>query len=122
MRASNTHPLLSAWEALCGKFDIMATPIAPLGMKVLVHDTPENRGTWQVHGSPGFYIGRAFYHYRCHNVWMKETRALRVSNCLAWFPTLVKMPGSSHIYCRSHRCEKLTTDNSQRPSYFSTWH
>ena len=97
MRASNTHPLLSAWEALCGKFDIMATPIAPLGMKVLVHDNPENRGTWQVHGSPGFYIGRALYHYRCHNVWMKETRALRVSNCLAWFPTLVKMPGSSHI-------------------------
>ena len=97
MRASKTHPLLSAWEALCGKFDIMATPIAPLGTKVLVHDTPENRGTWQVHGSSGFYIGRALLHYRCHNVWMTDTRALRVSNCLAWFPTLVKMPGSSHI-------------------------
>ncbi len=97
MRASKTHPLLSAWEALCGKFDVMATPIAPLGMKVLVHNTPENRGSWEVHGSPGFYIGRALYHYRCHNVWMKDTRAIRVSNCLAWFPTLVKMPGSSHI-------------------------
>jgi hypothetical protein len=97
MRTSRVHPLLSAWEALCGKFDIMATPIAPLGMKVMVHDTPEKRGTWQVHGSLGFYIGRALLHYRCHNVWMKETRATRISNCLAWFPNIVKMPGSSPV-------------------------
>jgi hypothetical protein len=97
MRASRIHPLLSAWEALCGKFDVMATPIAPLGMKVMVHDTPEQRGTWQVHGSVGFYIGRALLHYRCHNVWMKETRATRISNCLAWFPKTVKMPGSSQV-------------------------
>ncbi len=97
MRTSRVHPLLSAWEALCGKFDIMATPIAPLGMKVMVHDTPENRGTWQVHGSVGFYIGRALLHYRCHSVWMKESRATRISNCLAWFPKLVKMPGSSQL-------------------------
>jgi hypothetical protein len=97
LRESRVHPLLSAWEALCGKFDVMATPIAPLGMKVMVHDTPEKRGTWQVHGSMGFYIGRALLHYRCHNVWMTESRATRISNCLAWFPTLVKMPGSSPI-------------------------
>jgi hypothetical protein len=44
MRVSPVHPSLSAWEALCGPFDILATPIAPLGMKVLVHDTPKNRG------------------------------------------------------------------------------
>ena len=28
MRMSPVHPSLSAWEALCGKFDILATPIA----------------------------------------------------------------------------------------------
>ena len=69
MRMSPIHHSLSAWEALCGKFDILATPIAPLGMKVLVHYTPENRGTWQVHGKLGFYIGRALLHYRCHKVY-----------------------------------------------------
>ena len=97
MRSSRVHPLLSAWEALCGKFDVMATPIAPLGMKVLVHDTPEKRGTWQVHGSAGFYIGRALHHYRCHTIWMIESRATRISDCVAWFPTLIKMPGSSPV-------------------------
>ena len=29
MRGSPVHPLLSAWEALCGRFDVLATPIAP---------------------------------------------------------------------------------------------
>ena len=97
MRSSPVHPSLSAWEALCGKFDVLATPIAPLGMKVLVHDTPENRGTWQVHGKVGYYVGRALLHYRCHTVYMVDSRSTRISDCLAWFPVNVKMPGSSPI-------------------------
>ena len=95
MRSSPINPMISAWEALCGKFDIAATPIAPLGMKVLVHDTPEKRGSWHAHGSQGYYTGRALKHYRCHTVWMKDSRATRISDCLSWHPVLLKMPGSS---------------------------
>jgi len=97
MRTSPASPVLSAWEALCGLFDIMATPIAPLGMQVMVHDTPEKRGTWEAHGKVGYYIGRALQHYRCHSVYMVESRAIRISDCLAWFPVNVKMPGSSIV-------------------------
>ena len=97
MRTSPANPMMSAWEMLCGRFDINSTPIAPLGMKVLVHDTPEKRGSWHGHGSLGFYTGRALKHYRCHTVWMKESRATRISNCLSWHPVLLKMPGSSLI-------------------------
>ena len=97
MRDSPVHPSLSAWEALCGPFDILATPIAPLGMKVLVHDTPEKRGSWQVHGKLGYYVGRALLHYRCHTVYMVDSRATRISDCLAWFPVNIKMPGTSLI-------------------------
>ena len=97
MRASPSNPMMSAWETLCGRFDINSTPIAPLGMKVLVHDTPEKRGSWHGHGSLGFYTGRALKHYRCHTVWMKESRATRTSDCLSWHPVLLKMPGSSLV-------------------------
>ena len=97
MRESPASPTMSAFESLCGKFDVNATPIAPLGMKVLVHDTPENRGTWQAHGKPGFYTGRALLHYRCHTVWMIASRATRISDCLSWHPVLLKMPGSSPL-------------------------
>jgi hypothetical protein len=97
MRESPSNPTISAFESLCGKFDVNATPIAPLGMKVFVHDTPENRGTWQAHGKPGFYTGRALLHYRCHTVWMSASRATRISDCLSWHPVLLKMPGSSPL-------------------------
>ena len=97
MRASPTNPSISAWEHLCGHFDINATPIAPLGTKVMVHDTPEKRGSWQAHGQVGFYVGRALNHYRCYTVWMPSTRALRTSDCLSWHPIKVHMPGSSPI-------------------------
>ena len=75
----------------------MATPIAPLGMKILVHDTPEKRGSWQVHGKLGYYVGRALLHYHCHTVYMVDSRATRISDCLAWFPVNIKMPGTSLI-------------------------
>ena len=63
----------------------------------LMRISPDKRGTWRVHGKLGYYIGRALFHYRCHTVYMEESRATRVSDCLAWFPVTVKMPGSSPI-------------------------
>ena len=50
-----------------------------------------------MHGKLGYYIGRALLHYRCHTVYMVDSRSTRISNCLAWFPVGVKMPGSSVI-------------------------
>ena len=97
IRASPINPLISAWKQLCCKFDINATPIALLGTKVMVHDTPEKRGSWQAHGQIGFYVGRTLNHYRCYTVWMPVTRALRISDCLSWHPIKLHMPGSSPI-------------------------
>ena len=64
MRAQLINSSISAWKQLCGKFDINATPIAPLGIKVMVHDTPEKHGLYQVHGQIGFYAGTALNHYQ----------------------------------------------------------
>jgi len=97
MRESVTNSAISAWEELCGPLDINATPIAPVGTKVMVHDTPETRGSWQAHGQVGFYVGRALNHYRCYTVWMSATRAKRISDCLSWHPIKLHMPGSSPI-------------------------
>ena len=46
LRNSRLQPQLSA-EAHCnGPFDYNTTPMAPLGCKVLVHEKPNQRGTW----------------------------------------------------------------------------
>ncbi len=90
MRGSPLHPLLSAWEAQCGRCDVLATMIAHPWYKVFVHDTPGKRGSCQVHGKLGHYIGIVLLHYRCH----VDSRATSISDCLAWFLVEVKMPGS----------------------------
>jgi hypothetical protein len=97
MRACATNPKISAWEGLCGKFDLNATPIAPLGTKVVVHNKPNDRESWGVHGEKAFYVGRAVLHYRCFTVWVVRTRMVRISDTLAWHPVRIPMPGSNPI-------------------------
>ena len=76
----------SAWEDLFGVRDFNAVPLAPIGIKVVAHVPPEKRASWAEHGLVGYYIGPAYEHYRCFRVWIPSTKAIRVSDCLEWFP------------------------------------
>jgi hypothetical protein len=92
LRGSRMNPKLAAWEQLNGVFDYNATPLGPPGTRVLVHDKPQNRGTWAPHGQDAWYIGPALDHYRCYTVWMWDTRRERETDTLTWFPQQVTMP------------------------------
>ncbi len=50
-----------------------------------------------MHGKLGYYVGRALLHYHCHTVYMVDSRATSISDCLAWFLVNLKMPGTSLI-------------------------
>ena len=95
MRGSRLNPKLSAWAQLHGTFDFNKTPIAPPGIRVLVHEQSDTRTTWSPHASDGWYIGPALESYRCFKVWIWETRAVRICDTLSWFPTKVTMPLAS---------------------------
>jgi hypothetical protein len=69
LRGSRINPNLSAYAQLHGAFDFNRTPIAPPGIKVMIHEKPPVRGTWQPHAVPGWYLGPAMLHYRCYRVW-----------------------------------------------------
>jgi hypothetical protein len=56
MRPSRMNPRLSAKAQLNGAFDYNKTPLAPTSTKVLIHETPNRRRTWAVHGVDGWYI------------------------------------------------------------------
>ena len=92
LRASHLNPNLSAYAQLYGAFDFNRTPLAPPGTKVMVHEKPDQRGTWSPHTIAGWYLGPAIHHYRCYRVWIISTRAERIADTLAWFPTKVVMP------------------------------
>jgi hypothetical protein len=98
LRECKSNPAVSAYEGMFNKkYDFDAHPIAPVGIKVIVHDKPDNRASWDAHGVEGFYLGPALDHYRCWRAWIKSTRSVRVSDTMAWFPARVKMPGASPI-------------------------
>lgn len=95
LRGSRLNPKLSAHAQVNGHFDCNRTPLAPPGIRVLVHIKPSERTTWSPHGADGWYTGPALESYRCYTVWLWDTRATRICDTMTWFPTKVTMPLAS---------------------------
>ena len=83
LRTSTMTPTISAYAHLWGQHDYNANPFAPLGCKVEAHVTPGVRETWAPHTASGYYIGNAWEHYRCHEVYIIDTKSVRT--CLTVF-------------------------------------
>jgi hypothetical protein len=95
LRGSRINPKLSAWAQVNGPYDYNRTPIAPPGIRVVVHNKPEARESWAPHGSDGWYVGPAPDSYRCFTTHMIETQADRISDTVVWLPEQVTMPTAS---------------------------
>jgi hypothetical protein len=96
LRSSHTTPHLSAHAHLNGLFNYNSTPLAPPGMKVLIHERPLERGsTWSPHNTEAWYLGPATDHYRQHRVWVPATGAVRVVDTITWLPHNIHMPTST---------------------------
>ena len=108
LRESTCHPRISAWEEINGAFNFNATPIAPLGMKVTVHDKPQQRGSWSTHGHTGFYTGPAMHHYRCYTTRIQSTGAQRITDTLAWHPHGFSLPTATPLELVSDAASSLT--------------
>jgi hypothetical protein len=95
LRGSRINPKLSAYAQLNGQFDFNRTPLAPPGIRVLIHEKPDKRTSWSPHALDGWYTGPALDSYRCFRIWAWDTRAERICDTLSWFPTKVTMPIAS---------------------------
>jgi hypothetical protein len=95
LRQSRINPRLSSDAQLNGIFDFNATPLAPPGTRVIVHDKSTVRRTWAPHGTDGWYEGPAREHYRCYRIYSSVTGNERVSDTVEFFPTHTKMPHAS---------------------------
>ena len=91
------NPKLSAYSQIEGEFIFTATPLATPGIRVLVHEKPQNRGTWDCHGEEGYYIGPAMESYRCFKTYIKSTKGERITDTIEWFPHNYTMPGNSDV-------------------------
>ena len=73
LRPSRTTPNVSAYAHLHGQHDYNAQPIAPLGMQCEMHVMPDARETFAPHSVSGYNVGTLFKHYRCYEIYVKQT-------------------------------------------------
>jgi hypothetical protein len=64
LRKSRINPRMSAYAQLNGHFDFNRTPLAPPGTRIIAHEKPNQRASWDPHGVDGYYLGPALDHYR----------------------------------------------------------
>jgi hypothetical protein len=95
LRPARINPRLLAHAELNDFFGYNRTPLAPPGIKVLIHKTPANRRTWGPHGVNGWYVGAAPEHYWCHRVYLTATRAEPIAKTVEFFPHNCAMPKTS---------------------------
>ena len=62
------------------------TPLAPAGMKVIIHMKLGNSASWNYHGYMGWYIGPAPDHYRCFHCFIPSTGKEIVTDTLRLIP------------------------------------
>ncbi len=74
LRSARVAPNVSAYAYLWKQHNFNANPFAPLGCKVEAHIQPAVRETWAAHTASGYYIGNAWDHYRCHEIYITDTK------------------------------------------------
>jgi hypothetical protein len=89
---SRINPKLSASTHIFGQYDFNRAPMAPPGTRIIAHETPNRRSTWDPHGQDGWYLGPALEHYRCYTVYITKTRGSRIVETVEFFPEKFTLP------------------------------
>ncbi len=84
LRQSNAIPTVSAHQYVHGQFGYNTMPLAPLGCAVQMHKAPTKRGTWAENSINRWYTQTSPEHYRCHVIYTKKTKSMRISDTV-WF-------------------------------------
>ena len=92
LRSSRANPKLSAWAYLFGEFNFNATPLAPPGTKIIAHKDKNVRGSWDLNGEQGWYVGPALDHYRCITAYFPRSRRTRICDTVTFIPHSVPFP------------------------------
>lgn len=80
LRQSRAQPSISAWEHYNGPINYDATPLNPLGCRVLIHNKPATRNSWDYRATEGYNVGVSLEHYRCSKVFDAKTKHIQVSD------------------------------------------
>jgi hypothetical protein len=92
LRASRVNPKLSAYAYLFGNYDFNKNPLAPPGTKVMIHQKPEQRASWDPNSKLGWYIGPTMNHYRCLKCYLPQTKTEIDTDTISFIPHTIPIP------------------------------
>ena len=92
LRQSNAVPTISAWQYVHGHFDYNKMPLAPMGCAVQIHQGSERRASWAANAIDGWYLQTSPEHYRCHVIYVKQTKSERVSDTVFFKTKYITQP------------------------------
>ena len=96
LRPARLNPNLSAYAFSNGCFNYMSTLLAPPGIRVEIHEKPNNRPSFGYHSTSAFYLGPALNHYRCYRVFVPTTGQERIVDTIAFFQLVFECPPRRH--------------------------
>ena len=92
LRQSNAVPTISAWQYVHGHFDYNKMPLAPMGCAVQLYQNSEKRTSWGANAIDGWYLQTSPEHYRCHIIYVKQTKSERVSDTVFFKTKFITQP------------------------------
>ena len=116
LRKARVNPKLSAYAYMHGNFNFNSTPMAPPGTKVLIHQHPDKRGSYELNGEPGWYVGPSLNHYRCVQCYVPRTRATMHSDSVEFFPKHTPFPSVTMLDFLRQTAEDLVAILAKPPS------
>ncbi len=99
---------MSAYAYLWGQHDYNANPLAPLGCKVEAYVTPGVHKTWVPHTASGYYVGNAWEHYCCHEIYISNTKSIRTCLTVFFKHKYLTMPSITPSDALIHAADDLT--------------
>jgi len=109
LRPSRMTPTVSAYTYLWGQRDYNANPFAPLGCKVESHLVPSICETWAPHTASGYYVGTSWERYRCHEVYIIDTKHTRMCSLVFLKHKYLTMPSLMTADALIQAADNLTT-------------
>ena len=79
LQNSRVVPTILAFAHMYRQHDYDSHPFAVLCSTIELHVMPNKRKTWAAHTMTGYYLGALWEHYRCHQVWISETKSKLIS-------------------------------------------
>ena len=112
------NPRISAWEYFNGPFDYDATPFRPLVQKVIAHNKPGTRNSWDFRDEDGWSIGAAMDGYHSQQYVAVTTKCERITETISFRHQHLTVPNVTLEDRLQHGIIQLTSALQEAPTTY----